>query len=210
MLGSHNSMSYLKPIKWYQKILNKWSKCQNVSLIQQYAYGAHYFDLRIKLINNEWHFVHNKIDYGEVICNLNDIKDLNCIIPKGDKLYIRIVLDERKKPYKEEYKNEEYKNKFFKFTEDLNKLTIFNNLFISSIIVFWEWKDYKLINNIKVTECHASVSAKWYEYLFLGIKKFAEKYNEKFIENNKFISKADIQNEVLLLDYINSNNRIKY
>lgn len=203
MLGSHNSMSYLKPVKWYQRILNKWSKCQDINLVEQYNYGVHYFDLRIRLINDEWHFVHNKIDYGKVIDNIDAIKDLSCKIPKGNELYIRVILDERKKPYKQEFKNQEYINRFLKYINCWSKLVMFKGLIIKSAIVFWEWKDYYKLNDIKVTECHASVSAKWYEYLFLGIKKFAKKYNNKFIKENKLILEVDIKDEVLLLDYIN-------
>ena len=64
MLGSHNSMSYLPAVKWWQRWQKRWYRCQNHTIEEQIKLGARYFDIRLKLINGQWHFVHNKIDFG--------------------------------------------------------------------------------------------------------------------------------------------------
>lgn len=72
------------------------------------------------------------------------------------------------------------------------------NVNIDSAITYWDWKEhYKPL--IEVKEFHASVSAKWYQYI-LGCKWFANKYNTF----GKDITMKDLAsiNEVLLLDYI--------
>ena len=48
ILASHNTMTYLPPTKWWMKIFNFMSKCQKVSIEDQYdLYGVRVFDLRI-------------------------------------------------------------------------------------------------------------------------------------------------------------------
>ena len=65
MLGSHNSLSYL-PIKGWKKILRPWVRCQDKSLKVQYELGVRYFDVRVRLINDRWHYCHNNADLGSI------------------------------------------------------------------------------------------------------------------------------------------------
>lgn len=84
MLGSHNSMSYLPAVKWWQRWQKRWYRCQNHTIEEQIKLGARYFDIRLKLINGQWHFVHNKIDFG--------LEDENVyLMLSTDKAYVRFI-----------------------------------------------------------------------------------------------------------------------
>lgn len=185
MIGSHNSMSYLPPKNLWGKITRLWNKCQDKTITEQYNKGVDYFDIRINFYNDdEWHFVHNKVDYGVVD---NDIwKYIGKI-----KVPIRVIYDRRSK-----LKDDIHEENHFKIYLWLIRQKY--NVNIDSAITYWNWKEhYKPF--IKVKEYHASVSAKWYQYI-LGCKWFANKYNTF----GKDITMKDLTsiNEVLLLDYV--------
>ena len=47
-LGTHNSMTNLKPTGLVQILAWNTGKCQNLSLEEQYEFGVRFFDLRIR------------------------------------------------------------------------------------------------------------------------------------------------------------------
>lgn len=56
LIGSNNSLTYLRPSTWWSKILRWFGKCQSVSYEKQYMnYGVRLFD--IKLYTNEYNHV---------------------------------------------------------------------------------------------------------------------------------------------------------
>ena len=68
MIGTHNSMTYLKPKKWYMYPFNFIAKCQSVDIKKQYELGARIFDIRISYDKDDNpEFRHGKIAYkGDV------------------------------------------------------------------------------------------------------------------------------------------------
>jgi hypothetical protein len=195
MLGSHNSMSYLPPSNLWGKITKRWGKCQDKTIHEQYEAGVRYFDIRVKLVNNHWRFVHNNVDYSYFSYSyLDDI--LESATKDKNTIYFRILLDERKQPMAWE----NYANRFRRLVK-LFKAYIEDNSYnavIDSAIIYWDWEDI-LVHSVAVTEIHASVSASWKEYI-LGTKAFAEQHNEDSKLSNTNILNAE--NKVLLLDYI--------
>ena len=185
MIGSHNTLSYLPPKNLWGKITRLWNKCQDKSIEEQVNTGVDYFDIRINFYNDgKWHFVHNKVDYGVVNDNIWKYIGKN-------KIPIRVIYDRRSKP-KDDIHEENRFNIYLWFIKQKY------NVNIDSAITYWNWKEhYKPL--VKVKEYHASVSAKWYQYV-LGCKWFANKYNTF----GKYITIKDLAsiNEVLLLDYI--------
>ena len=181
MIGSHNTLSYLPPKNLWGKITRPWNKCQDKSIEEQVNAGVDYFDIRIDFYNDgKWHFVHNRVDYGVVN---NDIWKY---IGKTE-VSIRIIYDRRSKP-----KNVILEKQ--RFIDYLSYLKEEYNINIDSAITYWNWKEC-CAPFIRVKEFHASVSAKWYQYL-LGCKWFANRYNN-------FSKAANMcMNEVLLLDYV--------
>lgn len=199
MLGSHNSMSYLPPQNLWGKITRPWNKCQNKTLVEQYKAGARYFDIRVRMIKGIWYFVHNKVNYGWFIDNLDSIDTLEKLAEKDNQIiHFRIILDERKRPFKSEVDNDKYIDKFYNFILHLFPSALYKNLDIDSMIVYWNWKEL-LRPDIEVKEFHSSVTAKWYQYL-LGCKWFANRYNDfgKCV-NTEYVEDTY---KVLLLDYV--------
>ena len=184
MIGSHNSISYLPPKNLWGKITRLWNKCQDKTIEEQFNNGVEYFDIRINLYNEEWHFVHNKVDYGIVD---NDIwKYLG-----ETRLPIRVIYDKRSKPKDINYRTNRFKTYLWILMERYN-------VNIDSAITYWDWKEhYKPL--VEVKEYHASVSAKWYQYL-LGCKWFAKHYNS--YAKKRHYDYSEDNERVLLLDYV--------
>ena len=184
MIGSHNSMSYLPPKNLWGKITRLWNKCQDKTIEEQFNSGVDYFDIRINLYNEEWHFVHNKVDYGIVD---NDIwKYLG-----ETRLPIRVIYDKRSKPKDINYRTNRFKTYLWILMERYN-------VNIDSAITYWDWKEhYKPF--VEVKEYHASVSAEWYQYL-LGCKWFAKHYNN--YAKKRHYGYSEDNERVLLLDYV--------
>jgi len=184
MLGSHNTMSYL-PIKGWKKLLKPWTKCQSLDIYKQYKLGVRYFDIRLRIINDEWHLCHNKADLGL----FNIWREFILFFAYKKECHFRFILDVRKKP-----KNaDEYKARFLSF---IKSLQLDEDHPFDSIIIYWEWKDYGASKTVPY-EYHASVSAPWYEYI-LGTKWFT-KHKPVPETLNDIIQSND---NVLLVDYV--------
>ncbi len=86
-LGTHNSLTYLTP-QWYFRWLNFTSKCQNLTIEEQYDFGVRYFDFRIKFTRK------GKVRAGHGIMTYKADFDsiYNFLNEKGD-CYINIVLE---------------------------------------------------------------------------------------------------------------------
>ena len=183
MIGSHNSMSYLPPKNLWGKITRLWNKCQDKTIEEQFNSGVDYFDIRINFYNDdEWHFVHNKVDYGVVNDNIWKYIGKN-------KIPIRVIYDRRSNPKYASFERQ-------RFIAYLSYLQQEYNICIDSAITYWNWiEHYKPF--IEVKEFHASVSAKWYQYI-LGCKWFALTYSGI----SKYPDVEECMNEVLLLDYV--------
>lgn len=95
-LGTHNSMSYLKPLKWWHKPFHFLSRCQRVSIQEQYEkYNARYFDLRVREHEGLWHFAHGATLFkGETLDSVLAYLNGKCDV------VVRIVLEERKRDLK--------------------------------------------------------------------------------------------------------------
>lgn len=196
-------MSYLKPIHWWQRWQRPWYRCQEINLVQQYKQGARYFDIRVNLINDCWHYVHNKIDFGYA-AYFNELDPLlELADSENQKIYFRFILDRRNPPKTiEEQRN--LVNKFQTLiTWFLDAYKAFDVLCIDEAIVYWNWKSiYKNPLHPEIYEYHNSVINKNHllKYL-LGNKYFAKKRNKVAYT---FHEKMVIDNhEVLLMDFVN-------
>ena len=183
MIGSHNTLSYLPPKNLWGKITRPWNKCQDKTIEEQVNAGIDYFDIRIDFYSdNNWHFVHNRVDYGVVN---NDIWKY---IAKTN-LPVRVIYDKRSKPKDCDHEANSFEIYLWCIKQKYN-------VNIDSAITYWDWKEhYKPFIGVK--EFHASVSAKWYQYL-LGCKWFALTYSGI----SKYPDVEECINEVLLLDYV--------
>lgn len=51
-LGTHNSLSYLRPRQWWLRPFNWIARCQSMTIKEQWDYGVRYFDIRVKYDKN--------------------------------------------------------------------------------------------------------------------------------------------------------------
>lgn len=65
IIGTHNSMSYLRPAKWWMRPLKIWAQCQSIDFRAQLYYGVRYFDLRIRFKPDTGmpYFCHGLMEY---------------------------------------------------------------------------------------------------------------------------------------------------
>lgn len=76
--GTHNTMTYLKPRKWWMYLFVPFSKCQRVDLKKQAEFGARYFDFRVRYVNGELVFAHGLVEYkADVFFTLRQLRDMN-------------------------------------------------------------------------------------------------------------------------------------
>ena len=100
VIGSHNSWSYLRPRKWWMRLIAFAAKCQRVDIREQYLkYGVRCFDLRMRYEHLERVYAHGPVEYDmDCVQVANDLFWLN---EKGD-CYVRVIHEARTK---EQYTN---------------------------------------------------------------------------------------------------------
>lgn len=191
MIGSHNTFSYLPIKNKWLLFLKPWYKCQEYDIITQINKDVRYFDVRIRFSKKgELQIVHNKIVFDinekQFWDIMNNVKELTTKL--NTVLYFRVILDIRKKP------NDEL-NQVYWFSQFINKFSQYNeHIILVQAIVYWNWTIIDYISTPEIIEDHASVNAKWYEYM-LGNKYYAAKVGVKYI-NEKSTDK------VFLIDYV--------
>jgi hypothetical protein len=104
-LGSHNTMSYLKPKKWWMRLFNWIGKCQSEPVMIQIIHkGVRFLDFRIKIKDDgSYCFAHGKIEYQDSVeWRFNTI---NAYSPKADPIFARVVLENPNKFSRERFYN---------------------------------------------------------------------------------------------------------
>lgn len=156
IIGSHNSLSYLKPKHWYQWLFYPWAKCQNKTLKEQYDSGVRYFDIRVRFNkNNDIVFCHNFTIFN---LSINDFYDELNSLPKD--CYFRFMLDYRSEP--------KFSNKYIIIFESfIQFITYYYKLNIHQAIIYWEGTNiYTNVNEqINLRSCYASESNSIFKYL---------------------------------------------
>lgn len=65
-LGTHNSMTYMKPRTTQMLAMWPFAKCQSMTYTEQYDFGVRFFDLRIRFIDGKPYFAHGEVEFTEV------------------------------------------------------------------------------------------------------------------------------------------------
>lgn len=217
MLGSHNSLTYLSPKTLWGKILSPWTKCQDKDLIRQYNNGARYFDIRVRF-NKDGNpvAVHNKVEYRGDVYHILELLNEYIQVNGFNKAYLRLILDIRNKSDFEENQLLRQRLLFVEFCH--NAINLYDNLVVASAITYWNWqsimsyiavyKDIQLpttpeLDYRGLIEIHASVTAKWYEYL-LGTKWYADSIRRLYDADNirGLYDSYKNRESIYLVDYI--------
>lgn len=169
-IGTHNSMTYLKPKKWYLYPFRFIAKCQSLPIEDQYRRGVRLFDIRISYDkDNNPEFRHGSMAFkGDIY------KILNYLNNQKDSIKIRIILEEKKESFTKEtlfikdivYFKERFKNLTFyegrrKFDwrkivdlPDLEVIQLVSSMQGNKIDDIWPWL-YAKINNKKNLELYS-------------------------------------------------------
>lgn len=96
IIGTHNSMTFLRPAKWYGWFMIPFARCQSDGLKEQWYAGARVFDLRIYFDNQseEWEFAHGLMNLQKEETFSKLVRRLsNTALEAKEDVYIRIILE---------------------------------------------------------------------------------------------------------------------
>lgn len=188
ILGSHNSWSYLKPKHWWLRPFAFMAKCQSVDIRQQYLkYNVRCFDLRVSINHGNLSIAHGfmKYDYSE-----SELMDwLLWLNARGD-CVVRVLHEVRNK------KNSTPENieSFRKFCAKIVRMCPNVKFWCGKNLYTWDY-DYEFDYRPSCKEMYSSVSSPkllddWFPWLYARLK-------------NSFIRKMDIEEDILLIDFVN-------
>lgn len=180
-IGTHNTMTYLKPKKWYLYPFRFIARCQSLSIKEQYDLGVRIFDIRITYDKKgRVEFRHGLIAYkGDVYDTLAWLNSHNVPIK------IRILLEEGK----------ESPEKEFLFIRDLNRFQIiYPNLSFYEGRRKFDWKQLVKLPNLDVTQIVSSMQGNKIDDLWPWL--YAKLHNKENLEKYKY-------KEYILMDFIN-------
>ena len=96
IIGTHNSMTYLQPHKWYGWFMIPFARCQRKTIEQQWNDGARCFDLRIRFTRQgEPYFAHglyectHKVKFIDVLVQLYRLSFRN-----NQRAFVRLILED--------------------------------------------------------------------------------------------------------------------
>lgn len=210
LLGSHNSLSYLRPKKWYMYPFIFTAKCQKVNYKEQYKnYNIRVFDLRVWFDKDG----NLEVRHGAMVYNidLNGVYEFLHYLNSKTDSYVRIILEEDNLSKRE--KNSAWKEILFdKFCTSIE--TLFTNVYFFGGRRKYDWlriHDFKH-DDIPLLDLYSSTTRffgkaifkkgvnmilnmadDWYPWLYA---KFHNKKNyQEYINNDK--------EECLMCDFIN-------
>lgn len=96
ILGAHNANTYMNPRKWWMKLINFTSKCQKLSIDEQFEHGVRYFDFRIRYDKESGLFLncHGLVEYTDSVNQVVLLLSIFACINKTETIYIRFVYDD--------------------------------------------------------------------------------------------------------------------
>lgn len=183
VIGTHNTMTYLNPIKWYYKPFLWMVRCQNIDIDSQYKdYNVRVFDIRLFIKNGKWYAKH-----GLVIFNHFDINHILDKINSYGNCWVQLVLEISKENYYQELN-------FKQFCEHVEKR--FPNIKFIGGVRKYGWKClYDFKNHLSINGKFSS-SPKNPKIFGLFPKLYSLLFNKKFY-------REPIEEDCLMLDFIN-------
>lgn len=105
VLGSHNSMSYLRPKTWWGRLFRFVAQCQQKNVVEQWESGVRYYDLRVGY-DSEWNveFRHGAIAYQQLGVRGEELgveRVLEWLEKRagatGEPVWVRVILEKERK-----------------------------------------------------------------------------------------------------------------
>lgn len=102
IIGTHNTMTYLRPQKWYGWLIIPFARCQRKTIEQQWNDGARCFDLRIRFTKQgEPYFAHGLYECTHKANPAHVLEDLyKLMLRDNEQAFVRLILED---PDKQNY-----------------------------------------------------------------------------------------------------------
>lgn len=190
ILGTHDTMTYATPTKWWMKPFKKYGECQTLSIKEQLNIGVTYFDLRIRFDKKgKPYFCHGLLEFSEDVNSVLSMLDSHC---DKSPIYLRLMLEITKEDKKQEEMFDEYRLYIAKNYSNLNiwfckkyNLYVPQKIFGYNLVEKYEW-----INSVKK--------------FLLTPKFFARQYNKEILD---LLPKYQ-EDTILVVDYITDDFNI--
>ena len=91
IIGTHNSMSYLPPRRWWHRLMLPFARCQSKTIDEQLSAGARCFDLRISFDRD------GMARFRHGWCRFADDETLTAVLERLQHhggIYVRLILEE--------------------------------------------------------------------------------------------------------------------
>lgn len=183
ILGAHNANTYLKPRKWWMRLINFTSKCQKLSIEEQFEHGVRYFDFRIRYDKELGLFLncHGLVEYIEHLSYTVYPLSYFAEKIKPEPIYIRFVYDDT---FNNNIDDSDLTDLFI---EQIYPILRNNKNIIWKLIKKSSWK-YIVYNNrpqLAIVDCFKNYRGyKWIPSPQRYISKHKEHYQE-IIDNTK-------------------------
>lgn len=186
-LGTHNSMTYLKPKKWYLYPFRFIARCQSLTIQEQYNLGIRLFDIRISYDKN-----HNiEFRHGSMAFKGDVYETLAWLNQQGCPIDIRILLEEKKEDIVKEVL----------FIKDLDKFkSIFPNLTFYEGRRKFDWKQLVKLPTLEVVQLVSSMQGIKLDDLWPWL--YARIMNKRNLKTYKEDFKYIVDHIPILLDFI--------
>lgn len=204
ILGSHNSLTYGEPHCWWMKLINFTSKCQELTIEEQWNIGVRYYDFRISP-NYPYLTQHGLVIYNVKLHQKLEFLN-NMAKNTKEKVYVSVNL--------EGTKDTAFSNYLFKdIVDDIIKQ--YQNLTICGGYCKGPWHKKLKLKDPNIQELHwefMNWNRKYYSFtkkmkqLFLNILHFSPRYWAKK-DNTKYRAmlegKEEYKDTILMLDFVN-------
>lgn len=96
IIGTHNSMTYLRPQKWYGWFIIPFARCQRKTIEEQWHDGARCFDLRIRFTKQgEPYFAHGLYECTHEVKPIDVLVQLDRLILRYNQpAFVRLILED--------------------------------------------------------------------------------------------------------------------
>lgn len=194
-LATHNSMSYLEPLRWWMRLLLPLARCQTKNLRQQWEEGVRLFDLRVRWNESRcrWDFAHGPVTFEGM--DIYGACTRLCIWSEdaGEKAHVRLILEYNRKP-SESYIPSLFADLAFHLSE------LYPELHFFEFRQKWNWHQVVLDKEPPAfRQCVGSMSGKWYGKLWPWL--YARRHNEAIL-NEAAIRSASYPDEFTMIDFI--------
>lgn len=186
-LGSHNSWTYLRPRRWWMRLIRFAARCQRVSVREQYEdYGVRCFDLRVRFDHGEMVMAHGVVEYRYALAQL--LQDLRWMNTEGDCL-VRVVHEVRTRSQQSESSAVAFRD----FCSMLEATYPAVSFWCGRNLADWQ-VDYQFMNtDPSCEELYASVCPPRFDDIWPWLFAWL---------NNSYIRLQGTDKEVLLIDFV--------